>query len=120
MSWDGKERRKFVRIKYPCEITIDKPQKHTISAHVENVSPVGIRLIIKENIKPSSIINLDLYGITKEPITCKGKIVWVSKVEDYSIENGAGFDTGIEFFKIKEKDISEIKKLVVLITSNRK
>ena len=120
MSWDGKERREFVRIKYPCEIIIHKPQKHIISAHAENVSTQGIRLIIDEEIKPYSIIDLDLYGITEEPIVCKGKIIWVFDEKNYSSENTTHYDIGIKFLKIKEKDVSEIKKLVASITSNRK
>lgn len=120
MSWNGEERRKFVRIKYPCEIIVHGPQKHTISAHAENISVQGIRLIIDEKIKPYSTIDLDLYGITEEPIACKGKIIWVFEETDYSIKNTARYDTGIKFLKIKEKDINEIKKLIMSITSNRK
>jgi len=120
MSWNGKERRKFVRIKYPCEIIVHEPQKHTISTRTENISIQGIRLIIDEGIKPYSTIDLDLYGITEEPIACKGKIIWVFEETDYSIKNTVRYDTGIKFLKIKEKDINEIKKLIMSITSNRK
>ncbi|MCK4912630.1 MAG: PilZ domain-containing protein [Candidatus Omnitrophica bacterium] len=120
MSWDGKERRKFVRVKYPCEIIIHKPQKHIISTHAENISTKGISLIIEEKIKLSSIIDLDLYGIAEEPIVCKGKIIWVLEKKDSSIKNSIRYNTGIRFFKIKEKDVNKIKKLVVLITSSRK
>lgn len=120
MGWNSKERRKFVRIKYPCEIIIYKPKKHTIPTHAENISAGGIGLIIDEKIKPSSIVGIDLYGITKEPIVCKGKVKWVSEKKDSSAKNNTSYSIGVEFFKIKEKDVNEIKKLAALITSNRK
>ena len=120
MNWDSKERRRFVRTKFPCEITIHGPQKHIISTHVENVSAGGIRFILEERIGPSSIIDLDLYGITKEPIVCKGKVKWVFTKKDPSGKNRTRYDTGVEFSQIKEKDVDEIKKLIVSIASTKK
>jgi len=120
MTWNSKERRKFIRVRYPCEITIHKPQKHIISTNAENISAGSLGLVLKEKIKLSSIIDVDLYGITKEPIVCKGKIKWVSKKDNPSIKNSAIYNTGIEFFKIKENDVVEINKLVVSITSDKK
>ena len=120
MNWDSKERRRFVRTKFPCEITIHGPQKHIISTHVENISAGGIRFILEERIGPSSMIDLDLYGITKEPIVCKGRVNWAFTRKDPSNQNRILYDVGIEFCQIKEKDADEIKKLIVAIASSKK
>ena len=120
MSWHNKESRKFVRAKYPCEITIPGPQKHIISTHAENISAGGIRLIIEERIEPSSIIGLDLYGVTKEPIICKGRIKWVFTKKNPSNKNRLLYDVGIEFSQIKKEDVDEIMKLVVSTASSEK
>lgn len=120
MNWDSEERRKFVRAKYPCEITIPGPQKYIISTHAENISAGGIRLIVEKRIEPSTIIDLDLYGITKEPIICKGRIKWVFTKKDPSNQNRLLYDIGIEFFQIKKEDVDEIKKFVVSIASSEK
>jgi len=120
MNWGSKEGRKFVRAKYPCEITIQGPQKHIISTHAENISAGGIRLLIEERIEPSSVIGLDLYGIAKEPIICKGRIKWVFTKKSPSNPNRLLYDVGIEFFQIKKEDVDEIMKLVVLTASNEK
>lgn len=120
MNWDSRERRRFVRIKFPCEITIGCPQKHIISTHAEDISAGGIRVIAKEKIEPSSIIGLDLYGIAKEPIVCKGEVKWVSAKKNPSNQNRILYDVGIEFCQIKEEDAAEIKKLIVSIISGEK
>ncbi|MCK4519821.1 MAG: PilZ domain-containing protein [Candidatus Omnitrophica bacterium] len=119
MSWDSRKRRKFVRAKFPCEITIYGPQKYTISTHAENISAGGIRFITKEKIAPASIVGLDLYGIKKEPIVCTGKVKWAFAKKDSSSQNNFLYDIGIEFSRIKEKDVVEIKKLLVSIVSGK-
>ena len=120
MSWDSKERRKFVRAKFPCEITIHGLKKYTLSTHAENISAGGIRFITKERIAPASRVILDLYGIGKEPIVCTGKVKWAFTKKDSSGKNSLLYDIGIEFSRIKEKDVAEIKKLVVSIISGKK
>ena len=120
MSWDSKEKRRFVRIKFPCEITIQKPQRHTISTYAEDISTGGIRVITKERVAPSSMVELDLYGITKEPVVCKGRIKWVFTKKDPFNQGRLLYDVGIEFSQIKKEDIDEIKKLVTLIASSEK
>ena len=120
MNWDSKERRRFVRVKFPCELTTSWPQRHIISTHPENISAGGIRFLIEERIEPSSTIGLDLYGIAKEPIVCKGKVKWVFTKKDPSNQNRILYDVGIEFSRIKKEDVDEIKKLIVSIASSEK
>ena len=115
MNWDSEERRKFVRAKFPCEITIRRPQKRIISTHAKDISAGGIRFIIEEKIEPSSMIGLDLYGIAKEPIVCKGRIKWVFTKKDPSNQNRLLYDVGVEFYQMKKENAAEIKQLIVSI-----
>jgi c-di-GMP-binding flagellar brake protein YcgR len=119
MSWDSSERRKFVRVSFPCKIIISGPKEETISAIVDNISAGGIRIILERKIPPGTIIKLDIHGIMEEPLPCEGKVLWVFSKEDP--ENGRTvYDTGVEFSDLDHKCVDEIKKLVLDIVSGKR
>lgn len=118
MSWDSKERRKFVRIKFPCEITTRGPEKHTIPTNAENISAGGIRVVIPERLGSSSVVEIDIFGIKNEPIIGKGRVIWVFSKKN--LRGESVYDTGIEFSQISEEDLRKIKNLVASITSDKK
>jgi c-di-GMP-binding flagellar brake protein YcgR len=120
MSWDSEERRHFVRVKYPCEISIYGSKRVTIPAQTENISAGGIRVLLDKKLPVSSIIELDIYGIKEKPIVCKGRILWVFTRKNLYRDGELRYDTGIEFHDIPEKDVEEIKNLVSEIASGRK
>lgn len=117
MSWNSKERRKFVRIKFPCELHAYDSKKEPISTYTENISAGGIRVLITKRLIPSSIIKLDLYGINDKSIICKGKILWVFRRKNPLDKKNTTlyFDTGIEFYDISNDDRKAIKKLIASI-----
>ncbi|UCC96033.1 MAG: PilZ domain-containing protein [Candidatus Omnitrophota bacterium] len=106
-----KERRRFIRARYPCRIIVHAPQKHIISTHTENISAGGIRVLIQEELKVSSIVGLEIY-LREQPIACQGRVVWVvEKKSDYQ-RDFIFFDTGIEFYEIKDEDKHAINTFV--------
>jgi len=112
MSWDSHERRIFVRVKLPLKISIlNSP--HEISAKTENISAGGIRLLLGRKFPNSSIVNLKIYNIKKEPLSCQGKILWVFSRLNHSKKDLFLYDTGIEFYKIKKEDLRTIEKVIV-------
>lgn len=117
MNWDSKERREFVRIKFPCEILVGGSKEEIISTHAENISAGGIRVIIEKKLPCSSVIDLVIYGIRKKPILCKGKIIWTFSRKIPYHRKLSLFDTGIEFYKIKKEDRREIKSLITSIAT---
>ncbi len=119
MSWDSKERRKFIRVDCPCEITTQTASGSRISTHVKNISAGGLRVFLSEKLKISSIIKIDIYQISKEPISCKGNIVWVFTRKNPDNKDELMFDTGIEFSQIENKDLEEIKKLVTYVIAGK-
>ncbi len=119
MNWDSRERRKFVRVKCPCEIRVRTPKKRVISTNIENISAGGLRAFLKERLSPSTIIEIDIYGIAKEAITCTARIVWVFTRKQPTPEDTPFYDTGMEFCDIKDDYIKEIKRLVAEIASGK-
>lgn len=100
MKDNGRERRKFPRADFPCEIYILTAPLHIIKCKTENIGAGGIRVFIDEELSISSSVGLKLF-ISKKAIECKGKVVW--KVERN--ESGQNkFDTGLEFHQISEED----------------
>ncbi len=116
MNPDYAEKRRFVRANFPCRISIHTPQEHILVSHTENIGAGGVRVIIVEELKISSLVGLEIY-LNGEPITCKGKIVWVvAKVNPISGKANM-FDTGIEFCQISQEDQETIENLVKAIVS---
>ncbi|UCD16064.1 MAG: PilZ domain-containing protein [Candidatus Omnitrophota bacterium] len=111
MEWEGVERRKYVRIKFPCKIFIFTPQQHIISTHTENISMGGIKIAIEEELEISSIIELEIY-IHEETVVCKGRVIWVTKKESRCHKGVFYYDIGINFYDISAKDKKIIKRLV--------
>ena len=75
-------------------------------------------MIIEEKLEISTIVGLEVY-MTEEPISCKGKVVWVVEKESNYCESFSYFDTGIEFSDIKEKDRVAIKNFVDAIVAEQ-
>ena len=48
MIWDSKERRKFVRVKLPCEVIVPNSNRYTISTYTKNINAGGIMLTAKK------------------------------------------------------------------------
>lgn len=114
MSWDTSERRKFVRVEFPCEISLqDTSGKEVITAYTENISAGGIRVLLEKDIKACPIVQVTLYKIAEKPIVCKGRVIWVFNREHPREENVTVFDTGIEFYQIQEEDVSRIKEFIL-------
>jgi len=118
MSWNGKERRRFVRVKFPCEITVKGQNRHTLSSHTENISLGGIRAILGEKLPVASEVSIDIYGLKPEPLTCKGRIVWVFERRMTFSKRAFGFDTGIEFCGVKSEDEKVIKEFIESVLNN--
>ncbi|MCF7869675.1 MAG: PilZ domain-containing protein [Candidatus Omnitrophica bacterium] len=101
MKGDPKERRRFRRASFPCEIYILTAPLHVIQCKTENIGAGGVRVLIDENLPLHSIVGLKLY-LSKKPIECRGKVVWIvkRKIEEKDFK----FDIGLEFHQISSED----------------
>lgn len=116
MGWGGIEKRRFVRANFPCIIIIYTPKQHSISTHTENIGAGGVRVIIEEKLEINDVVGLEIFLYKeKQPIECKGKVVWVVEKESLYRKNLIFCDIGIEFYSIKEGDKGIIKNLIETI-----
>lgn len=120
MNWDSRERRRFVRVKLPCQITIRDPKERILTTHVENISAGGVRFLVAKKLEPFSVVDIDIYGIKKEPVVCRGRILWTFQRNSSGSEGKVIFDTGAEFCKISEVDQKAIKDLTVSLSAKKK
>jgi len=107
----AKERRKFVRANFPCKIMIYDIEDHSLFTHTENIGAGGVRVIIEEKLDVFSSVGLEIY-IRDNPVTCKGKVVWVVEKKSRAKAETYFFDTGIEFYDIKDRDRKTIDDIV--------
>ncbi len=119
MVWDGKEKRRFVRANLPCKIIIYTPREHTIITHTENIGAGGVRVILDEDLNISSVVGLEIF-LYDEPIECEGRIVWTIEKEESETPGIGRYDTGIEFYKISDKDRDVINNFVEGMVTDQK
>ncbi|MDP2923787.1 MAG: PilZ domain-containing protein [Candidatus Omnitrophota bacterium] len=118
MDYSGIEKRRFIRARFPCKITIYAHSQRIISTHTENISAGGIRVIIGEKIQVSSSVGLEI-ELKDNTIICKGRIVWIVDKESPYRKGVIYHDTGIEFHDIKEQDRQIIHNFIEEIISQK-
>jgi len=106
------ERRRYVRLKVPLQVSYTFPGSGMIhQAVTKNISADGIRFETRDaELKESAVIDiiLDAPG-TPNPIHAKGKVIWRRKV---SLEDGAPMDCGIELIEIEEDNKNTFLKFL--------
>ena len=98
-----KERRKFVRLDASIDIKYKILKRGKWGETVtKNISGEGLRLAVKEEIPPASILLLEIKLPVYPPsITAKGIVIWSKKDE-----------VGIKFIKINPVDQTRIFKYI--------
>jgi len=119
MDWKGKEKRRFVRAKFPCKIMVNIPEEYTIVSHTEDIGAGGIRVIIPDKLDIGAMVGLEIF-LSNGEIKCKGKIVWVVKKGSSLLGDGVTFDTGVEFGEISEEDRRVVNNFVESVISPKK
>ncbi len=112
MSWEGVEKRRFPRAKFPCKVKILLPQERTLVTSTENIGMGGVRVILDENLVLFSIVGLEIFIEDAHPVRCKGKVVWGIEVINPLIGRESKFDIGMEFLDITPYDQERIKRVV--------
>ncbi len=112
LRWQGREKRRFPRAKFPCKVVIYLPWEHVLVTHTENIGCGGIRVVVEEDLDVSSVVGVEVFFDNEKAIRCKGKVVWKLEVKNPLAEDVLFFDLGLEFMDIKEKDKEIIKKLI--------
>ena len=106
--YEGIEKRKFIRVRFPCKILLHSFPEHIISTHTENISAGGLRVITGERIEAGTIVGIELH-LKGNKIICKGKIAWVVDKKSPYRKGISYHDTGVEFCEIDDQDRNMIK-----------
>ena len=115
MGWDGRNRRKFPRVLFPCLIKIrdSKDGKDALLTHTQNVSNGGVRVILKHKIPMATLLDIEIDLMdADEHLSCLGKVVWSEKRKSTEAVKPDFFDIGIEFMGVGEADRKRLESVV--------
>ena len=115
--WEGLNRRRFPRVKYPCLVTVwygqEEGDTETFLTHTENLGIGGVCMICTRRFKMFSPVKLEIDLLDMEShIRCKGKIVWLVQRKDPDPRKPVVYDVGIEFEDLKEEDQRRVSKVI--------
>jgi hypothetical protein len=115
MAWEGLNRRKFPRVKFPCLVKIVHlgMAPEAILTHTENVSGGGLCVVIKKSLELFSEAGIEIDLMDGEDvILCKGRTVWAIRRKATEAVKPSFYDTGFEILDITEKDRKRIERVV--------
>lgn len=98
------ERRKYVRLNIPLEVSYNIQGKgdQWHRSVTKNISPNGARFVIEQDLPKGAILELKIkLPIRTEPIPIKARVVWTKKGIE---QESAIYDAGLEFTQISEED----------------
>lgn len=124
VAWDGLNRRRFPRVKYPCLVVLRNETGSgggVILTHTENVGVGGVCVILKQNIKMFSEVSveLDLLDLG-DHIKAKAKVVWNVQRKNDEEHKPSFYDVGLEFIDLSNKDKSRLENIIQRIIKNKK
>jgi c-di-GMP-binding flagellar brake protein YcgR len=111
MKWDGVNKRRFIRTRYPFTVHIQAPGKEAISAYTEDLSEGGLRVTLKNSLDVSSFVGLEIF-LEQEPVKCESKVVWVKERSSEYLEGIILYDAGLEFLQLQPADEMAIREKV--------
>ena len=111
----AEERRRYIRLSKPINISLMLPGKDKILRTVsKNISAVGVGFETKEKLEPGSALKLEIeLPKAPNPVHILGKVIWSKRV---GLEDGSPHSTGIEFTKIEEDNKNTFLKYLCDIT----
>ena len=121
MSWEGLNRRKFPRAKFPClvKLAVNGVVRDAFLAHTENISTGGVCVILKKGMERFTPMDVEIDLMDGEDHFCvKGKAVWVVRRKATEAHKASCYDTGIEFVDMTEENDRRIRQLVEHIVRN--
>ena len=120
--WDGLDRRRFPRVKFPCMVIISDAAGKPLDAvltHTENVGVGGVCIVLKKDIKMFSPVEveLDLLDLG-EHIRCPGRVVWNVQRQQSVKRKPLYYDLGVEFQGLGEKERRRLEEVVNTLVKN--
>lgn len=119
--WDGLNRRQFPRVIYPCLVVIQNKdaEKDVILTHTENIGVGGICVILKQDLKMFTSVDLELDLLDLENhIQCQGKVMWNVQRKSDAANKPLFYDIGIEFLDMEDKEHQRLERIVRRLVQN--
>ena len=119
MVWDGKERRHFVRILYPCLIkltTVEGSDQDAFLTHTQSIGIGGICVIAKKEIPllTSVEVEMDLLDDAENNFNVAGHVAWIKQREAADPVKPFFYNIGVVF-----DNIPHIEKIRLEATINQ-
>lgn len=105
--WDGVDRRRFVRARYPCLITLrtKTTPAEAILTHTEDISVGGVRVIISKKIEAMVEVDLQIDLMDTNPaVASKGMVVRSERIPFAQRSQSPRYDTSIKFLSFAEEE----------------
>ena len=121
-KWDGLNRRRFPRVIYPCLVVIQNNEvggKDIILTHTENIGIGGVCLILKQDVKMFTAVELELDLLDLgNNIKCQGKVVWNVQRKTEAKNKPMFYDIGIEFADVKDDERQRLERIIQRLVKN--
>jgi len=113
-NYKGSNRRRNLRLKYPCLIVLKDDQKEDVPVlvQVHNISEGGVAVISKKNFKMLSNVDVDIEVDLDQHIKCQGQIIWSIKRSEEEAYKPLFYDIGITFVDISDQNLKRIVEIV--------
>ena len=114
-NWDGLNRRKNVRVRFPSLIILKSKggEKEILLTHTENIGIGGVCVILKKQIELGSHVEMEIDLLDMDNhIKCKGEVVWSIQRQDSEEQKPFFYDTGVEFSCISDEERQRILEII--------
>lgn len=112
------ERRKFIRINVPIDVTYARPGENTLHKSItKDISPEGVRFETElASLQKSDPLDLVLkIPDAPNPVHARGRIAWKKKL---SLADDSPYDMGVGFEKIEEDNKNTFLKFLCDVIYN--
>ena len=115
MTWDGRNRRKFPRVVFPCLIKVSQRDsgEDLLLTHTEDISVGGLSIFLKTPLALSTKVDIviDLMD-ADDHIRCQGCVVWSQQRKTTEAVKPGFYETGVEFMDLKQEDLKRLQAIV--------
>lgn len=104
------ERRKYKRAEIRGITKLWDENDHEIFGTIMDISENGAKIFSKNSMDPTKYCNFQFYLHSNYKILGYGKIMHITPI--FHPTNGEGYLLGLQFLKLSDNDLAEIKKYV--------
>ncbi|MBL7071774.1 MAG: PilZ domain-containing protein [Candidatus Omnitrophica bacterium] len=121
--WEGRERRKSIRItsSFIVRYTIEEKAHTKLNCRTKDISSTGMGLIVNEKLATGTMLLLEfILPETQKLFKAEGKVAWATGEFDERNELGKRlFHMGIEFINIGQDDRNELVSYIEKIAESK-